>query len=764
MRRTWLAVVLTLCTLPLSAPAQTTEVYTGEHSDFTRLAMVFDRETTWQVVREAGGWRISFSPGGLRMDLTGIYDRISRDRIEAVSQSNSGDSIFIASSCDCHLDAFLAETNTLAIDVKDGPGALVGIATAGTRPRLLPPDTLFLVPPTPTLTSPSDVNADQSNRRLNEFRADSPARARPSPAQQSAPAIGEREAAWQAALREQLRLAAEAGLVDLTEAPGPTDSNARRSQGEPSVSVGSDGPDMSGEANIALRTAYEGIGGTRPDEDAGLQRCPPAETLSFLTGEDPLAGLPGVGAARGRLIDARDGVSPAGAAALVREYLSLGFGAEAAALIPAAGFSTPEADRLKSVARIVDGRSDQAPAVWGDLARCDSPVALWAVLGRSVDALPAEPDTDAVQRAFFALPPHLRRHLGKELATRLRKLGDHAGAGAIESSAMALLRPTTAGSDTGGRSPAVTAEASGAQGASARRLEDLLERLRNQMQNGEPISSRDAQTAEAFLWEQRETETGARLRAGIALSALQSGDVDPIVTFLADGGMAALEDPAWQSDVGRSVVATLLAGREATLLTAVLHPSAELVTDLMTVPDRLLAARTLLDTGFPETAAGLLSAVDPRRNDGAALLLAEARIESGDPMIALAMLAGRTDADTALLRARALSALGRHALAADAFSDAGMPDAAAQAAWLSGDADAIRLHGAPERFAEVQTGADLAGPGQAGEAQRRLASEGDQQQDAAPVPTLAATRALVERSADLRRRLEDLVDEAADPS
>jgi hypothetical protein len=427
----------------------------------------------------------------------------------------------------------------------------------------------------------------------------------------------------------------------------------------------------------------------------------------------------------------------------------------------------------RSLARILDRGEDTATSVWSGLQRCPSPAALWSVLGH----VPAEGDppvdAGALQLAYFELPAHLRIQVGADLAARLRNLGLAAAAAAIERNRAALLQPEASNDDR----RATRRESSGASptdhrggdslpapGLGERRVDALIDRALARMRQRRLPAADDLALADALVREHAGTERGAKLRDLVALGRLAAGEHEAVVETLLRAGRA--EPTEWRAGLDRAVAATIAAKSDADLLALALHPRGGDLFALLPAARSAEAAERLTLAGFPDLALDMLERAETAgaAGDRARAL---ATLAAGDPAGALALVAGEESKEAARLRARALSALGSHALAAAAYAESGDTERAARAAWLSGDAEAIVRFGndrhramadallspePPPAAADGTLGRDAAPSATAG---TRPAPEGP--------PSLSGARELAEESSRLRESLRGLFPSRAEP-
>lgn len=770
------ALCLCLAALPNRAAAQTVTVQSGEHADFSRLALVFPRETAWDSRQTDGELRITFSPEAA-LDTSRVFELIPRDRIAAAGTDPENGALVLDLNCPCDVDIFQTRANVVVIDVRDAPetaetsdapaqgsapdtalppalpaGLLAEAARVPSGLRPFAPSPFALEPPTPNPSSENTPNGAEPAPRPVNARTEAPPSTDLNPSDDPAEALA-------AALDADLRRAAEAGLIDLTDEARDTPAF-----------------DEDALPNLDLRTVFDPLPGSADERKAEALNCPRRRLFAFMEdrpAEQIVAALPTL---RAGLVTALGDLSPNGARALAEAYLALGFGVEAAQLIREAGLAPRSEALLTGIARLVDMRSEERPDTWEGLQGCPSPVALWAMLGQA-PGLPAPTiHADAVQASFAALPDHMRLHLGPVLADRLLRARLPGAARAVENNFNALLAATAeplpqslAEEPETPVPPGPIVQPSPAD----QRLAALLERIDAALANGTPPPDEDLALARALEGEMAGTPEGARLRDAGILGALAGAGLEDGLTALQERRPDA--DRRWEIAFTRAVSAALARQSDAGLARLALLQPPSATAELLADADLVDAAERLRRIGFPEAALSFLETRPLDDDLDPPLATAAALLDTGDPARALALLAGRDDADAALIRARAHTALGSFARAADAFSQAGRSADAARAAWLSGDAGAIAAHGTP---AQQDLQAQLAArqstdtpPDDGPTVAEPLSTEGDAEAPAAPAAgpapdrpaqvaaepgSLAAARALLSRGDEIRAAVDAL--------
>ncbi|MCB1329986.1 MAG: hypothetical protein KDK28_11310, partial [Maritimibacter sp.] len=116
MRGLLLAALLLL--IAGGAMAQGVPVQSGEHAGFTRLVARIGADTDWELTRDGRDLRIAFTPEAPAFDLSGVFQRIPRDRLAAITDDEG---LELSLGCDCRVDLSRYQQRYLVIDISDAP-------------------------------------------------------------------------------------------------------------------------------------------------------------------------------------------------------------------------------------------------------------------------------------------------------------------------------------------------------------------------------------------------------------------------------------------------------------------------------------------------------------------------------------------------------------------------------------------------------------------------------------------------------------------
>lgn len=733
-------IALLACCATGAAAAAPLTVRSGDHPGFSRLVIYMAADPDWRFGRVEGGYELRVTaPDGF--DTAAVYDMIRPDRIAALEDRGEG-RLTLSVDCDCHGDAFVIPQG-IVIDIRDGPAPVgsgfearldaadttaaiadadpvppiraTSAVAAGPAPVLLPGVALPGVPVRRLDTAVADVSGQAvapSARRIDPMRDTVPAvTALPLddgvPAQDLSPTdvdMAVEEAAR--AIAEQLGRAADQGLVDLSPPPAPiavapAPDTAPVQPEDASVSTETSPP-----ATLADHLRVQ----TVVDRDRPVGATAPGDGDTCIAdGRLDLAAWAGdrveMAPYRAALVDAHDRPDPQAIRDAARHAVAIGFGAEARALLNAFNVPVPEAGLLDQLARLVDGGT--LPA--SDLARqigCDGRVALWAVLARG-RLVPGDPvDVAAVQAAFAALPPGLRRGLGPGLAAIFLEMGDADSAAALRNAMARAAEGASPGLELLdarlGLPPGVDRLdrlAALSQGDSPEAVAALIALLEGMADAGKAPDDRLLLQAATLAMERGGTPEGmglarAHLR-GLIVAGRLAEAYDGLASLRVAGDLDEATLEALRVEAMAAVAAAPLPDLAQVLPRLLAGPLPVSAGGAADAARRALTGR-LVDTGLPAAALQVMAARAAPPESADRLILARMHLADGAPEAALAELAGAEGPEADALLARALMATGRPAAALTALTRTGDAGDAmlAHAAWRAGDWDRVAALGA----------------------------------------------------------------------
>jgi hypothetical protein len=409
-------------------------------------------------------------------------------------------------------------------------------------------------------------------------------------------------------------------------------------------------------ANIRLRLPGEEA--WLPETATAEMGCPPEDDFDVAAwgaeGAHPASAIAGL---RARLSEDVDAIDEGQALALARLYVSLGFGAEARAMVDATVPRDPSARLLSAMSLIVDG--DPAPAgVFEPLAACSGRAQMWVALATGRPGTP-----EAVTLAVSELPLALRRQVGPRLIETYLGAGDAATAEAIRAAVERAAGPhgtpfelaaarIEIGRDTMSDLEPIRSLAARTAPSSDDALALLLETANDR---GEAVEAASLAQAGTRADDLRGTPAGVRLLTALVRAHLRRDSFDEAALRLASGGAPPETERALAGELFLALAERGEDDQVLVLATALREPFSRHVRHRPAGP---AIAERLLGLGLADVARDYMPADD---GSPASTLAIRVELASGEPAAALARL-DRISAPTIehmALRAEALHALGR---------------------------------------------------------------------------------------------------------
>ena len=645
----------------LAGPAlsDTARVYSGEHADFTRLVVELSTDQDWTLGRTPMGYGFATASDSQPVfDISTVWDRIPKSRLQALRTDPETGALQLTLACACHVFPFEYQPGVIVLDIKPGP------APEGS--------TFELVFQPPSAENPGPIAASGA---LPAYDWLDPLAAR-SPGSETAeiplPTGGVSLDPLRAELLEEISRGAAQGVVDMA-LPGKPPENEPVDRGTLPWSQIHIGP----PEDAAIAATTEGKEGRTPEGQA----CIADDQLALAewgAGRPPLDLL---AEARSGLYGEFDLLDLKATLHAVRLHLYLGFGAEAAQYAKLLSGTGPHEDLaiLQSLSRLVEGETDpQSPFL--NMLACDGAAALWAALAQAEIPPGAVTNSDAMVRHFLALPPHLRAALGAGLAERLLAYGDGETArivrNAIERTpdiAPATVALLDAEADLNGGEPeAALGHATTAIAEDGNGVEEWIALVEAHFRQVEPMTPEAAEVLRSFEGEIATPDGRVEFVRALALAELLSGQTE--TGFRTAERQSLPTSDLWQ-------VAASLAEDDAFLRQAIPAVSGQDTPDV--TPEVAIAvARRLVELGFPDAALVWLGPTGPEDGADKRRVAAMAELSRGDARQTLALLAGLSEPEDEVIKARAMVQLGQISTAREAYTAAGLPDEALRlAAW-----------------------------------------------------------------------------------
>lgn len=640
-------------------------VRAGEHAGFSRVVLYLPARVGWTLDGANEKRTLTLQSGAVDWDLSETFSRLTQERIKAITPLRDATGLSLDLACACDIEAFWHGASMLVVDVR---GPQTGDAADAEMPA-------------PVSTTQQDGNANEASS-LGLDAAGIVTASRLAGGQQMALSLAAegllaaRQAdtpAPQAAVSQNARqtLAREVaratglGLLQGMRAeraddpargmavpPGPDETAADHDESTDPASGG----------HMILHTSSDQpLNHRQPQtvQTAQGRHCIADESVAVSEWGTDAPFAKQIGDARRAILNADARHRPDASLSLARLYVFFGFGAEARQIITSEALDGDGGEIVGSMARIVDQPDSDVPIFAGQ-TDCASDVALWSSLAHRFRPQGAT-NSDAVLRAFSALPPHLKGLLGPRLVSGFDRLGQSETADRLRriinrtsdraaspefADATTIERLEATESHTERRSLAVVVENTDLS------AQALLELVDGRLAAGDVVPQDWAELLGSYALQLRGTKSGIALRhsniAALAASGRYDSAVDALVRYGPDLDAPDLEQTT-------DMVAAYIARRASDINFLKILGYAEFSNGLdLSGPVGNDIARRFLKLGFPAKATEFLagnaqaSAQTERR-----LLRAEAALARFAPEEAIASIAGMQSPEAEEIRARA---------------------------------------------------------------------------------------------------------------
>ncbi len=693
MRRLRVLLVVLAGLAAVPAAAQTVRVKSGEHEDFSRLVFYFPERPDYELVETDGGYELR-AGADYAYDTSDVFRLIPRDRVAGLGMVDGALRIELA--CNCPAEVVDYAPRILVLDVRDPQRTDPEAAAPAGRPgpwrnaeRLRPAtaaprssvaiarfDGLAMPRPTPLLPGALAESAGAGTTAT--------AAAAPEVAVSNPPAdaiVGD--------LLAQIGRAASQGLLEadlsatkrLVEkaTPKPVDAPEPEAPKTPVPAPSATG------SHVAIRTSIDRDLGERFGRlvrDATDAACLPNSAFDVL--EWKRTGFDGadLAAYRAKLIGEFDAADPAAVRDLARHLIALTFGAEAAAVLRVFPDGVKDRDLLLTLAEIVDHGHAAGPTQLDGQFGCPTAAALWSALAQEEIPPGAEIDTGAIVSTFSALPLHLRRHLGPDLAERFIRAGMTPVALSLRN---AIARAPGA---HGERFELLEVELETDPDAADERLQALAETGRSaealalsierQSSAGRTVASDTLENAAAMAYELKGTDLAARLKRAEIEALIVNGTYDRALDELRRAVKSGMAEAELERELtADTYLAAARSGPDADFLRLAFRADKVLGVDEAGLEARRALAERLLKHRLGGQARALVSQEQILPTVRDRLILSEAALYDGRADVALGYVMGLHDPRAEALRGRIAVAERRAGLAAAAEAPANAPAAEA---------------------------------------------------------------------------------------
>ncbi|PID35462.1 MAG: hypothetical protein CR958_00045 [Rhodobacterales bacterium] len=737
------AILFSLLLLASPLSAETVEVRSGDHDDFSRLLLRFPASEEWRFGKTPDGYEFHTAREDVSYDLDQVYSLISRNRIKSVRDLGGG-RLALDVSCDCHADAFEIRQGMIVLDIKDGPApySKSPFETAIHEVRL-PHLEGSAVNDTSTFSSRTGVTLPLQSYEptpafsvLSRLPGKLPTTSLDGAAVPSAVAnsIGPRQVAEldarstriidEQALFQDVARGASQGMVTVTERLNPIAEELHAEVQDLSLLQEVEFPtvlEIVPADHIVVETAVDRAFDTQMKDstNAGVH-CIKDSVLDLAAwGASEEAKLE-TNHFQLRSDNSADAKLETELTNLTKYYLYLGFGAEAEAVIRAFPDIIENKDILLAVSRVVDQKPVSNSKLLDAQIECDGLVSFWALLAAKERSTISTENTEAMVQSFLSLPLHLKRHLGPDFAKALSEI-NHQDAALVVRDALAniMMSPLSIAALDGdlamldGNAPA--AESSYERIDMASNLEyidTLISSAEASIAAGGLPTSKTVELLESLAFERREGNDVARLLEVLIRTYSGNNEFDRAFMSLEMARDGGVFDASKLVSLEMDVFSELVSDAEPVEFLKHVLKNISHVTS-MKEPVRNAVLERLVKLGVTDPVGVVLKSGPQGLGVEERIIGARSALKENNPMRAIRYLHGVSGDMAPMLLAQAYEMAGKYSIASRNYYAAGLEREAERLAWWAGDLDykigfsteiysaASALKNQSEDFAEV---------------------------------------------------------------
>jgi hypothetical protein len=606
--------------------------------------MVLPEGTKWQISPKDRTLQLSFSTVFSEIDLSNVFTRISRARVFGINADPSNQGLDILLTCDCGFRTALEGNSLLVIDIGEGflrPVGNVDFNNWNNASLIEKPKNNAIELPvvfrksSNNFLSSTSLTSSNASAALTESNSIQLKRD-PFEEMLNTQEIKDATSLDLSELSSQIAGATSQGLLE-------SNSQNKLLAIEPYDIIDAAKP----HANMRTGFATELNDTTTRLDPQYPEGCTGKTNLDIANWGGELGFAAGLSNWRRSIMLEFDEVNAEAAIGLARHYLHYGFGREAQAALNLflTSDSHPQAEYLRSMARIMDFGYDPLfkNTAW-NLA-CDGEVALWSVLAIEKLSPSIKLDVLGLRLAFEALPQNLKQHLGPGLVKKFMQFGDNITAESILASVsrgqfylnpeLRFLQASKSLSSNNGEATVVPL-LSIMKGNSQFSPLAVIALVDAAVAANQPIEKELLEIVSAYQFEQRKTEFSGELKRALVLSFAFSGNFDEAFEHL-EGLTVEVSSPVYSETRAQVMKRVLEEADDIEFLKIALR---EPIIDITTVLENEFAER-LLNIGFTENALEILAEVsDGQDGHKRRLLRAKAASLLNEPIVVEAALTG----------------------------------------------------------------------------------------------------------------------------
>lgn len=692
--------------IPFCVQAGGVKITSGEHAGFTRLVVQFEEPADWEFGKTENGYELRSNAILRTTDLNTVFVKIPKTRIQDVKIPSEG-VLNLLVNCSCHADAFELRDGRIVLDIK------TGVAIEGSEfEQTLPEELLIKLTATRKLV-PVALKIAIASMGLPNIK-------------NLPKSVGERVSADSDAMGMQTRGPIHYEwdpMTALNEALEPSEINEKELFLKLGKAVGMGLLKIEPKIELMIpegpESKYDPLGnsGHMFVHDGVDRRTDPALSGGPILSDDGVCledihfdlenwGTNEITHTNFSLGGARvisDMETPTQEEILLaaRNYIYLGFGVEALALLVSTPSVSTDIQILTALSFLLDSEKSTSQSILMGQQDCANKVAMWSFLITSKTHQHLA--TQAILQTFANLPTHLQRNVGPRLVQRFldmdelgaaHTVGNQMNRVGLETNPEMGLMMANLEASSGHPNRAIERTQNLLRSSGSNLPETVVSLVNHAIYDGTQLDQDIAVLSGALALENQGTRIGEKLQVISIIAYADRGEYSKaffeLQTAVDGGEIDPLEATSIQSQIySRAVKAA--SDISFLLLIDKYFPSASSVSGQV---ERAISIR-LIGLGFQEIAKKVMALNTEIPSVKDRLVLAQISVDLGNSGVAISYLEGIPNHESAGIRAKISELMGMRQQAADHYEFLQQPLARRSALWRSSNWAEISKVGSP---------------------------------------------------------------------
>ena len=396
--KNYLLLILSLLLASNSTLASVT-VNTGEHEDFTRLAINIPKGADWNINKRPNGIAIEVIDQEFAA-LDNFFRIIPKDRIGSAELINNDQQLMLTLNCNCEYRTEIWQEIWLVVDIYDPLPTSTLVATNESFDRILPELRQQQVINLPLVFNENNGKSSENEAHLPELQISSVASV----------------IDYDRYIQGGLNRAAMQGLLTLKEQSSAGVSNHIDANQARSL------PLQPGVLSHTSLEDQEPVSATIATDQSSLE-CVSDEELNISSWGDPDEFSRQISERRRLIFDSAGAQDGNAIIELAKAYAYFGFGREAMYVLDMQSSQDDKSQIIKTISQIIDG-DHVSDNKFSEQLDCQTDIVFWVYMSDAQKPILSESKFEDVILAYKKLPRNLQSHFNTRLSERLIDAGE----------------------------------------------------------------------------------------------------------------------------------------------------------------------------------------------------------------------------------------------------------------------------------------------------------------------------------------------------